>query len=262
MGRTGTCLPLFAFAMPATCAACGRYSSSCACFGRAVYTAHMEEKSVNDAFWHAKWQRNEIGFHEPQPNMLLIGYFSQLHLPTGARIFVPLCGKSLDIHWLLARGYHVSGIELSHIAVQQLFAELGLSPCITPMGVLKRYEAGHLCIFVGDFFDLTPQFLGHVDGVYDRAALIALPAHLRQRYAKHLVAITNSAPELLICLHYEQSCRAGPPFSVDEAEVRQHYEGQFLLTRLKNHDVPGGLKGICPATETVWKLIPRNRCGL
>ncbi|MCW4590027.1 thiopurine S-methyltransferase [Gluconacetobacter entanii] len=218
----------------------------------------MKEHPVNDAFWHAKWQRNEIGFHEPRPNAFLLRHFAQMHFPAGARIFVPLCGKSLDIHWLLAQGFQVGGIELSPIAVERLFAELGLSPRITTLGALQRFDAGNLCIFVGNFFDLTRQDLGHVDGVYDRAALIALPAAVRQRYARHLVSITNAAPELLICLDYDQPCRPGPPFSVGEAEVRQHYEEQFTLTCLERRDVPGGLKGACPATETVWKLVPRD----
>ncbi|PYD75261.1 thiopurine S-methyltransferase [Novacetimonas pomaceti] len=213
---------------------------------------------MNGAFWHAKWQRNEIGFHERQPNAFLIRHFPAMHLAAGSRIFLPLCGKSLDIHWLLARGYKVCGIELSDIAVRQLFAELDLVPRITATGRLRRFEAKGLCIFVGDFFDLSRQELGHVDGVYDRAALIALPAPVRQRYATHLISITDAAPQLLICLDYDQACRAGPPFSVNEAEVRRHYEDRFELTCLERQDVPGGLKGACPAMEIVWKLEPRD----
>lgn len=218
----------------------------------------MNENAINAAFWHAKWQRNEIGFHERQPNAFLIRHFPAMHLAAGSRIFLPLCGKSLDIHWLLAQGYQVRGIELSDIAVRQLFAELGLTPRITTMNRLQRFEAGELCIFVGDFFDLTRQELGHVDGVYDRAALIALPAPVRQGYATHLISITDAAPQLLICLDYDQSCRPGPPFSVDEAELRRHYEDRFQLTCLERQDIPGGLKGTCPAVETVWKLEPRS----
>ncbi|POF62625.1 thiopurine S-methyltransferase [Novacetimonas maltaceti] len=216
----------------------------------------MKEKIVDDAFWHEKWQRNEIGFHEPQPNAFLLRNFAQMHLPASGRIFVPLCGKTLDIHWLLSQGHQVCGIELSPIAVGQLFAALGLSPRVTATGTLQRFEAGKLCIFVGNVFDLTRHDLGHVDTVYDRAALIALPAAARSRYATHLVSITNAAPQLLVCVEYDQSCRAGPPFSVDEAEVRQHYGRQFMLTRMERHDIPGGLKGACPAAETVWKLVP------
>jgi hypothetical protein len=46
-------------------------------------------------------------------------------------VFLPLCGKTLDIQWLLSRGYGVAGSELSKIAVEQLFSELGVEPNIT-----------------------------------------------------------------------------------------------------------------------------------
>lgn len=223
---------------------------------RATGNHSHETGRMDKTFWHAKWQRNEIGFHEPQPNALLIRHFPALHLSRGARVFVPLCGKSLDIHWLLAQGYQVVGCELSPLAVRQLFAELGLTPHVSTCGRVTRYMTGELCVFAGDIFDLTPDMMGRVDGVYDRAALIALPPALRDAYAAHLPALTRSAPQLLVCLDYDQSCRAGPPFSVDAAEVRQYYAALFNPVCLATVPVPGGLKGICPAREVVWHLIP------
>ncbi|MGS0646857.1 thiopurine S-methyltransferase [Komagataeibacter melomenusus] len=211
---------------------------------------------MDEAFWQAKWERGETGFHEPRPNALLTRYLPALHLPAGARVFVPLCGMSLDIHWLLAQGYGVVGCELSRIAVTRLFAALGLVPHVTPCGALDRFEAGKLCVFVGNILDLTPKQLGAVDAVYDRAALIALPAPMRVAYARHLVALTHGAPQLLICLEYDQSCRAGPPFAVDETMVRQYYAGTLLPARIARQAVPGGLKGACPAWESVWTLTP------
>ena len=83
----------------------------------------MEEK-----FWHDRWQNNQIPFHKVEVNPLLVRNLPALELASGARVFVPLCGKSLDVHWLLAQGYRVAGAELSRIAVEQLFAELGVIP--------------------------------------------------------------------------------------------------------------------------------------
>lgn len=217
--------------------------------------------TMDETFWHVKWQRNEIGFHEPRPNPLLTDNFAALRLPAGARVFVPLCGKSRDIHWLLEHGCQVAGIELSPIAVTGLFSELGLAPRISPAGPLVRYEAGHLCIWAGDIFNLTQAELGHVDAVYDRAALIALPAPTRMAYARHLVTITDAAPELLVSMEYDQSRKAGPPFSVDENALQHYYGDTFTLDRVMHEAVPGGLKGICPATESVWIMKPRHGSG-
>ncbi len=205
-------------------------------------------------FWHKKWATNEIGFHEAAANPLLLKYIEALALLPGSRIFLPLCGKSLDIHWLLSQGYRVAGAELSEIAIQQLFAELGMTPDISETAGLIRYSGKNLDIFVGDIFDVTGALLGSVDAIYDRAALVALPEEVRRRYAAHLAAVTAQAPQLLICFEYDQSLQDGPPFSISDDEVRQHYSEVYALTLLARVDVPCGLKGKCPARENVWLL--------
>jgi thiopurine S-methyltransferase len=209
---------------------------------------------VDAPFWHDRWQRNQIGFHEPKANPLLIAHFDSLSLPVGSRIFVPLCGKTLDIHWLLSRGHRVAAAELSEIAVQQLFADLGRTPHATTIGKVTRYSAAGIDIFQGDIFDLSHGELREVDAVYDRAALIALPEPRRARYARHLAQITDHALQLLICITYEQRLIAGPPFSVDGAEVARLYQGSYHLKALGSTEVLGGIKGTCPAREDVWLL--------
>ncbi|HEY4342123.1 MAG TPA: thiopurine S-methyltransferase [Steroidobacteraceae bacterium] len=212
-------------------------------------------------FWHDKWQRNQIAFHEAQVNPLLVAHFDSLHTSPAGRIFVPLCGKTRDIHWLLSHGLRVAGAELSEIAVEQLFAELGVKPHTTPLGKLTRYSAPDLDIYQGDIFDLSRDVLGDVDAIYDRAALIALPELLRARYARHLAQITGRAQQLLVCITYEQTLLAGPPFSVDGAEVALVYQGIYDLQSLGSSEISGGLKGKCAAMENVWLLRPSAQPG-
>ena len=205
-------------------------------------------------FWHDRWTSNEIGFHKSEANPLLVKYLGKLSLAKGSRIFLPLCGKTLDIGWLLSRGFQVAGAELSGIAIQQLFAQLGVTPTITKVGALDYYHAPQLDIFVGDIFNVTPEMLGQVDAVYDRAALVALPPQMRVRYTAHLASLTAQAPQLLISFEYDQQAMEGPPFSVTTAEIHQHYGLRYDITVLASLDVPGGLKGRCPATERVYVL--------
>jgi thiopurine S-methyltransferase len=212
---------------------------------------------MDTAFWRDRWQRNEIGFHEPHANPLLVAHFASLALSPGSRIFVPLCGKTLDIHWLRSRGHPVAGAELSELAIQQLFAALGVTPFVTAAGKLIRHSAPGIDVFQGDFFDLSGRELGAVDAIYDRAALIALPEPMRAGYARHLEELTNRAIQLLICLNYEQRLLAGPPFAVSGTEVARLYQQAYDLKMLATRAVEGGLKGKCPATEDVWLLRPR-----
>ena len=91
--------------------------------------------------------------------------FDELSLAKGSRLFLPLCGKTPDIGWLLSRGYRVAGAELSAVAIEQLFAELGVTSKITTVGSLDHYRAPQLDIFVGDIFTVTPELLGPVDAI-------------------------------------------------------------------------------------------------
>ena len=208
-------------------------------------------------FWHERWNANEIGFHQSKPNALLEKHFDTLSLAKGSRIFLPLCGKTLDIAWFLGHGYHVAGAELSELAIVQLFKDLGVEPEISDVGPLKRYSATGIDIFVGNIFDLTGNILGLVDAVYDRAALVALPEEMREAYTQHLIDITGCAPQFLLCFEYDQSEMAGPPFSIAEADVKKFYDGKYDITFLEKSDVKGGLKGRVAANETAWLLIKK-----
>jgi thiopurine S-methyltransferase len=209
---------------------------------------------MDASFWHQRWGNNDIPFHEREANPLLVKYFAALSLSKGSRVFVPLCGKTLDIHWLLSQGYRVAGAELSTIAIEQLFVELGMEPTVSSAGEVDHYSATDIDIFVGDIFHVSREMLGPVDAIYDRAALVALPEELRKRYTVHVTAMTDNSPQLLICYEYDQSLMEGPPFSVSNEEVARHYKDKYDVTLMVSADVPGGLKGKCPARENVWLL--------
>ena len=206
------------------------------------------------SFWHNRWERGEIGFHEGKANPLLVSYFKKLHLKNGCRVFIPLCGKTLDVAWLLAGGYQVVGAELSKLAIDELFQSLCLQPTIVQTGPLMHYSSNHIDIYVGDIFHLTPKTLGEVDAIYDRAAIVALPAETRKQYAAHLVNITRTAPQLVIAYEYDQSLMNGPPFSVSEVELQRHYGTSYSLTALETKEVEGAMKNKAAATETIWLL--------
>lgn len=205
-------------------------------------------------FWKARWESNQIGFHEGKPNAYLERHLDKLALPAGARVFLPLCGKTRDIGWLLSRGLRVAGAELSPIAVGQLFEELGVVPQITQEGSLARYAAGGLDIFLGDVFALTAEALGTVDAVYDRAALVALPPPMRARYVPHVAALSGGVPQLLVSYVYDQSQADGPPFSVAPDEVRALYGEFYAVSQIDGAELPGGLRGKLDASEHVWLM--------
>ena len=211
---------------------------------------------MEHSFWHDKWERKEIGFHQAETHHMLLRHVGALGLYSGSRIFVPLCGKTLDIGWLLSQGFQICGAELSELAVSELFDELGAHPLVEEVGDLKHYHAPQLDIWVGDVFALTAERLGPVDAIYDRAAMVALPQPLRIDYTRHLQSLAPTARQLLITFEYDQLVIPGPPFSVTASEIKAHYGETHSLVELSREPVAGGLKGQAEADEIAWLVTP------
>ena len=206
-------------------------------------------------FWIKKWENNETGFHLSEVNPILVENFNKLLLPKNSRVFIPLCGKTKDIGWLLSKGYRVAGAEMSQLAIKELFKELGIEPSISKNIHSTLFSAQNIDIFAGDIFEISSVELGMVNAIYDRAALVALPQNLRLKYTSHLMEITNIAPQLLIGIEYNQMLMSGPPFSVSSDEIRAHYSDNYRLDLINKTNIPGGLKGEkCAASQSVWLL--------
>ena len=213
---------------------------------------------MEHSFWHNKWENNHIAFHEPEGSPFLIKYAQVLLAAQKPRIFVPLCGKTRDIHWLLVNDCEVVGVELSEIAIRQLFEELEVTPHVSKFGDFSVYKYQELTVYVGDIFKLSSEIIGEVTGIYDRAALVALPEPLRSNYVKQLTHITRNAPQLLISFDYDQRVIPGPPFCVDIDMVSSLYRNIYNIELLERAELEGGLKRKVAADSLVFKLTPKE----
>ncbi|KQQ84494.1 thiopurine S-methyltransferase [Xanthomonas sp. Leaf131] len=189
-------------------------------------------------FWLQRWQAGQTGFHQDGVMPLLQKHWPALQLPAHARVLVPLCGKTLDLHWLAAQGHRVLGVEISPLAVAQFFDDAGLQPQRYTSRAGEHCIAGPIEIICGDAFTLDASVLADCTAVYDRAALVALPAALRQRYLETVYArLPAGCRGLLITLDYPQAEKAGPPFSVDAAEVQALFGTQWKVQELEHRDI-------------------------
>ncbi|MBY5981605.1 thiopurine S-methyltransferase [Ferrimonas balearica] len=215
------------------------------------------------AFWHDKWERGITGFHLDHINPHLAEHWPQLNLPGGTPVLVPLCGKSLDLAYLAGEGHPVLGVELNALAVDALFASLGQAPTVSQEGALLRHQFDELTVLQGDLFQVAPEQTHHCTAFYDRAALIALPAPMRDRYVNALAELLPSgAVGLLVTLDYPQDALAGPPFAVAEQEVVERLSPWFVVEKLASHDVLADnprfvAKGAPWLQEEVYRLVRR-----
>ena len=170
---------------------------------------------MEPAFWRARWAEGRTGFHRDAPNPLLTDNMHRMGLAEGARVLVPLCGKTLDLLWLADQGFQVVGVELTEIACRSFIAASGRSFTQAESGRFLRFHSPGIELLCGDFFSLESSLLGPIDAIWDRAALIALPEALRTRYVALIDSLASSGTRLLLAtIEYPQEERGGPPLSV------------------------------------------------
>ena len=210
-------------------------------------------------FWHEAWAKNdEPGWQQTDFNPYLTK-----HWPAGPEVvFVPLCGRSLDMLWLHQQGHHIVGIDLSVSAIQTFCKQQSIEATCERDGALTVFRAPGWTLYAGDFFKLTGEHLTRVGRVYDRAALIALPEPMRAKYAAHCQAIIPGGTEIfLLTISYDQDLMKGPPFSVTDSEVHELYSGYDIqvLQSQSGADLVGNLKqrGLGTLTDSCFLLQPK-----
>ncbi len=190
-------------------------------------------------FWKKKWEAGDIGFHQAQVEPFLIKYFSDL---TPGIVFVPLCGKSKDLIWLVQNGWTVVGVEASSIACQAFFEENKISYQKEKKDNFTVYQGvTQITIWCGDYFKLPKEAVLGVTAIYDRAALIALPREVRLKYVDQNKILFPRArfqtmQILLLAIEYPQEHAQGPPFSVDTKEIQQLYGDLFSIRELEKEE--------------------------
>lgn len=183
--------------------------------------------------WLARWQDNKIGWHVDVVNQSLVDYLELLELEPGDNVFLPLCGKSIDLIYLSEMGYSVIGVELSPVGVVQFFVDNNLQYVVSEVDGFSLYQSERIKIYCGDYFNLNAGHLLSVSAVFDRASLIALDLDLREKYTVHLTAIIPfDARILLLTLIYPQHQMSGPPFSVSDSEVESLFSSAFKYRQL------------------------------
>jgi thiopurine S-methyltransferase len=193
---------------------------------------------VQPDFWLNRWRAAQIGFHQAAVDRHLKAYWPLLKLPLDSPVFVPLCGKSLDLMWLRERGHSVTGVELSPVALESFVMEHGIPARRRVLADFDAYEADGFTLYCGDCFKLTPEQLGDTSAVYDRAALISWTPEARQTYVKKLTSLTSPGTQtLLIAVEYPSEQMQGPPFPLTRDTIENLYAGHYSIEELARHEI-------------------------
>ncbi|MDX1673111.1 MAG: thiopurine S-methyltransferase [Balneolaceae bacterium] len=221
---------------------------------------------METSFWEKRWQEGRTGWHLDRVYPPLKKFWPLFGLNSTCRVFVPLCGKSLDLLWLHDRGCHVVGNEVAKKAVEQFFRESGRQAATETVSSFTLYRSDEIEIWQGDFFDLHPELFDPFDLIHDRAGLIALPRNRREEYAKKLIEISDQQTSIFLnAFEYDQQEMEGPPYAVFTEEIEALFNGRYDITLLQKESILEDMsslqrRGITSfLIEKVYLLKPKQR---
>jgi thiopurine S-methyltransferase len=145
------------------------------------------------------WKKTKPKWHKKEVNPVLIKHIGLLTSGAGnpspsKKILVPLCGKTVDLFYLMGLGHQVFGIEGVQKFVLALQRQHDVKFKHRPEESIYEIENGNggtLRIYCGDLFgipDVDDFFRkwGPFDAVWDRSSLIAVEYDQRRAYVEIL----------------------------------------------------------------------------
>ena len=209
--------------------------------------------------WESRWQEDRIGFHLKEVNPYLIRFSDQLLGQNSDKVFVPLCGKTLDLCWLTTKTKKVIGVELVSKAVQDFFAENNIDYLLQQDEILQKFSSKSIDVYLGNFFDLNPKQTSSFKAIYDRASIVAIEKPERRKYVDHLISFLDTAGRiLLITLEYNQNQMEGPPYSVPAEEIESLFAPWGSIKLLESCDILDDRfrnKGLTRLLEHVFLIV-------
>lgn len=185
------------------------------------------------SYWQSRWRNDKIGWHMDVVYPPLRKHWPQLSLKSQARVLVPLCGRSHDMKWLAQQNFQVIGVEVSQKALRDFMNQWDEKFSTNSSHGFTIYKSASIELWQGDFMKIPERKIKPVDAVYDKAAIVALPKKMRTEYANKLLELCDDHTQILLqTFEYKQNEMNGPPFSVDEEEINQHFGDYFSITLL------------------------------
>ena len=176
-------------------------------------------------FWQQMWREGRLGFDQSSVNPYLAEVIDQWLEDGSHHVFVPLCGRSIDMSFIHSAGHSIWGVECVEKAILDFFDSLNLNPqCVSISDSIQCFKAQRYELFCGDFFSMKSQYLERPNSklkIWDRASLVALPKNLRLKYYQQLIELSgNSLDWMCLLFTYEHPELIGPPFSVEISEIK------------------------------------------
>ncbi|CAL8143864.1 unnamed protein product [Orchesella dallaii] len=232
----------------------------------------------NVSYWKKRWEENETGFHRTEINPFLlrhieivtgqnltpepIGDIAQFQENSNKTWFVPLCGKTMDIPYLLSQGFRVFGLEAAKLAIEALDQEHSLCLVYNEETKLFTGADGLLQIYMGDLFTCPIEDFGPFDYVWDRGSFVALEYPFRSSYIELMKRALKKSDGswynfkyLLESFLYDKSIYEGPPRSVDDNDIEEFFKPWCSIKLIETDPLPPDNRVATVVGEEVFARI-------
>merc|ERR1712032_697639 len=194
---------------------------------------HENEKQMDNQAWNARWENNTASWHADEARTEILNLMKSNVTDFKGKVFVPLCGASLDMVWLAEQGLQVVGVEVSRLAIDKFFQEIYIKDDYDIISFNETstiiHKAGNITIYEADLYNCQelmsePAF----DLIFDRASLIAINWEDREKYINLMLKLLgdkiSKLSYFLQGMDYNKGEHLGPPHIFNEASC-QHYFG-------------------------------------
>lgn len=210
-------------------------------FGDYEDTSNMKPED-----WDYRWGKSQTQFHMPKIHPMLSKHSDTL---TGKRknlrIFLPLCGKAVDLKWLADDGHDVVGLECAEKGCREFFEEQdmpytteNLTECEGK--VFKATTDKKIAIYCCDFFKISSKTLGKFDCIWDRGSFVAIPVTQRKQYSNIITpTMHKDTVYLLDSFLVDNTVFGGPPFNCTEDDIKKAFGSQTDIKKIDERDAFG-----------------------
>ncbi|KAL7635689.1 UNVERIFIED_CONTAM: hypothetical protein RMT77_013506 [Armadillidium vulgare] len=208
-----------------------------------LYSVFVESKD-NYSYWEKLWSTKVTPFHQREVCPFLLKNSSNLNFASPKRVFIPLCGKALELKWFYDQGFEVVGVDLISIPAEEFFKEHNLTFKIRELPWAKVYESSdeRIKIYVADIFSVKPEEVGQFDVIWARADYTTVKIAEREKYSKLMKQLCKEKFVYFLCtLQFEVLVgrHDTPPRPLSHEETRKLYDDWCKVDLIEEED---GLK--------------------
>lgn len=144
------------------------------------------------------------------------------------KIFVPLCGKTVDIKFLADLGNEVVGVEVSEIAVKDFFKEHNIDytsedvPAVKGKLFRSNDHKHKIKLYCCDLFLFSSEIESGFSGIWDRGSYQAMLISDRERYTRVMKTLVHPGIGYLMEMP-DRDLEKGPPYCVPVDVVEKEF---------------------------------------